>query len=207
MMELAEARTERRYLSCAETAKLIRGALKKAHPGVKFSVRSDTYAGGASIRVRWTDGPTVDAVEKVAKPYSGAAFDGMIDLKVYADHWLMPDGSVTIARREGTTGSLPEVIGDPVGPTAELVSLGADFVFCDRDLSPAVTEWIHEWVAASKGDGKPYDPNGEYEVVRMPEGSPMEFVPGGRSWGSDVSWRVSRHLTVKADGTFDWSGS
>ncbi len=53
------------YLSCAETAKIVRGALKAAFPGVRLSVRSDTYAGGASVDVRWTDGPNREAVESV----------------------------------------------------------------------------------------------------------------------------------------------
>jgi hypothetical protein len=49
--------SESQYLSCAETAKLVRKVLKTAFQGVKFSVRSDTYSGGASIDIRWTDGP------------------------------------------------------------------------------------------------------------------------------------------------------
>src|SRR3990167_7466408 len=102
---------EKTYLSCAETAKLVRTALRDAFPGVKFSVRSDTYAGGASIRVRWTDGPTSDAVERVAGVFAGADFDGMVDLKVYAEHWLHPDGRVTIASRPATNGSFSEIIG------------------------------------------------------------------------------------------------
>lgn len=40
-----------KYLSCAETAKLIRQALKEAFPDMKFGVRSKTYSGGASIDV------------------------------------------------------------------------------------------------------------------------------------------------------------
>ena len=40
-----------KYFTCAETAKLIRQSLKEAFPGVKFSVRSSTYSGGASIDV------------------------------------------------------------------------------------------------------------------------------------------------------------
>lgn len=35
-----------RYVSAKDTAVLIRGALKREFPGVKFSVRSETYAGG-----------------------------------------------------------------------------------------------------------------------------------------------------------------
>jgi len=82
------------YLSCAETAKLIRPALKRAFPGVKFSVRSSTYSMGASIDIYWTDGPLAADVDKVAKPYAGAGFDGMIDLKTYNSDWLYPDGHV-----------------------------------------------------------------------------------------------------------------
>lgn len=45
----------REYISCADTAKLIRQAIKEAFPGVKFSVRSSVYSGGASITVEWLD--------------------------------------------------------------------------------------------------------------------------------------------------------
>lgn len=104
--------TERRHLSCAETAKLVRQALKADFPGVKFSVRSHTYAGGASITAYWTDGPTAKDVErKTLSLYSGATFDGMVDLKEYHDSMLM----------------------GPNGP--EVVSFGADFVFSSREIS------------------------------------------------------------------------
>ena len=69
------------YLSCAETAKLVRAALKESFPGVKFSVKSSTYAGGASINVAYVDGPTAAQVEAVAKAFQGAYFDGMTDYK------------------------------------------------------------------------------------------------------------------------------
>jgi hypothetical protein len=48
------------YLSCAETAKLVRAALKESFPGVKFSVKSSTYAGGASIMLPTLTAPTLD---------------------------------------------------------------------------------------------------------------------------------------------------
>jgi len=31
--------------------------LKESFPGIKFSVKSSTYSMGASIRIRWLDGP------------------------------------------------------------------------------------------------------------------------------------------------------
>ena len=124
-----------RYLTCAETAKLVRKALKHKFPGVKFSVRSSTYSGGASIRVGWVDGPISKDVERIAGSFSGADFDGMVDLKTYSQHWLNPDGSVTTAHAGGGGSTIPEYIGSPLHPRAELVSFGADYVFSQRTIS------------------------------------------------------------------------
>lgn len=112
--------TSRQYLSVVETAKLLRAALNKAFPGVKFSVRSESYAGGASINVSYVDGPFEPAVKVVTDLYSGATFDGMIDLKSYHD-------------------SLVTFEGDEL-PT--LVHFGADFIFVRREISPAYLEQL-----------------------------------------------------------------
>jgi hypothetical protein len=80
--------TETNYLSCAETAKLVRAALKESFPGVKFAVRSSTYSGGASIDIKWTDGPTAAQVESVTDQFEGSYFDGMIDYKGSRHHYL-----------------------------------------------------------------------------------------------------------------------
>lgn len=74
------------YLSCAETAKLVRQCLKEAFPSIKFSVRSSTYSGGASIDICWTDGPNSRQVEELVANFKGSYFDGSIDYKgsVYA---------------------------------------------------------------------------------------------------------------------------
>lgn len=112
--------SERKYITCADTAKLLRSALKAQYPSVKFSVRSHTYSGGASIRVNWIDGPYIKEVEKIAKRYEGASFDGQIDLKEYHDDLVYFEGDTE--------------------PT--LVHYGADYVFTDRDLSPAYVELL-----------------------------------------------------------------
>jgi hypothetical protein len=142
---------ETKYLSCAETAKLIRAALKKAFPGVKFSVRSSTYSMGASIDVGWTDGPCAKAVEAVTGCYAGANFDGMIDLKNTFTSWLMPDGSACVASDSGTTGSMgtiPPTRNWMPDPEAKLVHFGANFVFCQRKHSPALVNRVRERLAA-----------------------------------------------------------
>ncbi len=69
------------YISAVDTAKLVRKDLKAAFPGIKFSVRTDTYSMGASIDIHWQDGPTADEVQKVVARYEGSRFDGMTDYK------------------------------------------------------------------------------------------------------------------------------
>jgi hypothetical protein len=98
------------YLSAAETAKLVRKALSEAFPGVKFSVRSKSYSGGASINVGWIDGPNSKQVEAVAKRFEGSHFDSMIDLKSSL--------STTFEGRP--------------------VHFAADYVFCNREFSDAL---------------------------------------------------------------------
>jgi hypothetical protein len=75
-----------KYLTCAETAALVRQSLKEAFARVKFTVRSKTYSGGASLSIGWTDGPNVAQVEAVVMRFKGSYFDGGIDYKgtVYA---------------------------------------------------------------------------------------------------------------------------
>src|SRR5882672_5529511 len=61
------------YISVTDTAKMMRKALKEAFPGIKFSVKSDKYAGGASIDVHWIDGPSVAMVDSLQTRF-GADF-------------------------------------------------------------------------------------------------------------------------------------
>lgn len=101
-----------KYLSCAETAVLVRAALKEAFPGVKFSVRSSTYSMGASIYIRWTDGPNAAQVEAVANVFKGSYFDGGIDFRGSIYHML--DGAP--------------------------VHFGADSLHCSREFSDAAVQ-------------------------------------------------------------------
>ncbi len=114
---------DKTYLSCAETAKLLRAELKVKFPKQKFSVRSDTYAGGASIRVHWTDGVALDKVDPVAKKFAGATFDGMIDLKEYHDSIY----------------------------NGKTVHFGADFIFTERKISDDVNVSVAKGICKDYG--------------------------------------------------------
>lgn len=123
-------------VSCTEAAVCLRVVLAREFPSVKFSVRSDRC-----IRVSWTDGPSSTEVEAIARNYAGQGFDGMIDLRYNISRWLSRDGSMSLAHDTGTVGSAgvhSEAIGSAHAPDAVLVSVGSDFVFCEREISEPV---------------------------------------------------------------------
>jgi len=113
VVESYEGPAEVRRLSTAETARLVRTALRAAFPAVKFSVRSSSYSMGSSVDVSWTDGPLSAAVDEVVRAYAGAGFDAMQDMKTCRGPVQITDGRGRVQR----------------------VRLGADFVHTHRRIS------------------------------------------------------------------------
>lgn len=105
-------------ISGKDTSKLIKTTLSSRFPGVKFSVRYHSYAGGSSINIYWTDGPTTQEVDEARAGFEGADFDGMTDMKSYNESVLM---------------NLPEALNPSGGPA--LVDFRPDFIFTNRELS------------------------------------------------------------------------
>jgi len=131
---VAEAKTN--YLTVTETAKLVRRALAKHFPNIKFSVRSKSYSGGASIDVDWTDGVRAKEVDAIIKGFEGRSFDGMNDLASNQDSWLLPDGTADLAYRpDSYGGSIPGFVSDAPHPNAKMVHFGANYVFSNRHIS------------------------------------------------------------------------
>lgn len=73
-------------LNSKSCAALIRRMLKDKFPGIKFSVRHSTYAGGSSVDVRYTNGPAYRLVDDLLNPLRGKGFDGMTDCQTYSNH-------------------------------------------------------------------------------------------------------------------------
>lgn len=61
----------------------LRLELRRAFPGVKFSVTSSSFSGGNSVSVRWEDGPTPKAVEAITQRYEAGTFNGWDDSYTY----------------------------------------------------------------------------------------------------------------------------
>lgn len=67
----------------AQVAKVIKQELKKHWPTVKFSAKSEYYAGGNSVHVSWNYGPTSRQVAQIIDKYQHGHFDGMTDMYEY----------------------------------------------------------------------------------------------------------------------------
>ena len=65
--------------------KNIRAELKLCFPGVKFSIKSDSFAGGDSIDVHWVDGPIYTQVVDIISKYQYGSFNSMEDMYEYTN--------------------------------------------------------------------------------------------------------------------------
>jgi len=72
----SESKKSRHALAAAN----IRKELKHYWPKTQFSVTSESYTGGSSIRVKWIDGATKAEVEKIVYKYQYGSFNSMEDI-------------------------------------------------------------------------------------------------------------------------------
>lgn len=64
-------------------AQAIKQELVKEFKDVKFSCTYETYAGGDAVRIWWTNWPTEEQVDRIARKYQAGNFDGMRDIYEY----------------------------------------------------------------------------------------------------------------------------
>jgi hypothetical protein len=110
-----------------ESAKLVRGELRRRWPGTKFSVRMETYSMGGHITIRWTDGPATREVDAVAEAYSSSRFNSMDDSSYVVQSWLFKDGRAELA---GYDEPAPE-------EGAERVRFSGSKPHTSREITPA----------------------------------------------------------------------
>lgn len=181
----------KRYIDVAESAKMIRTLLKSKFPGVKFSVKSSRYAGGASIRIEWSNGPTDKQVRGFTDPFAGAGFDGMIDMQYYKTAYLLPDGTVTFGRSQGTTASRGSDPGynEPLPEGAVEVSFGSDYVHTTRNYTEEFVRPIVEEYKKTHSDGK------QVQFTQTPYGPRIDIVP----WDANIRHRLDRWIAEKPE--------
>lgn len=148
-----------KWIDVRETAKLVRAVLRESFPGMKFRVRISRYAGGCSMRVAWTDGPTVALVEELIGPFEGRGFDGMQDLSYFVDSTL--DG--------------------------EPVNFGGAYLFCERELSDDLIQRSID-AQIARGYALPDAPWAAPTVENFRAGRLLSSYPAGSGFGSGFAW-------------------
>jgi hypothetical protein len=80
----------------AQCAKDIKSILSRRFPNTRFYIKSSNFAGGNSVDIDWSFGPTVKSVEEVTKGRQHGYFNGMDDCYYYTSPQLevTKDGEV-----------------------------------------------------------------------------------------------------------------
>lgn len=105
----------------AYTASIIKKELKAKYPGVKFSVRSESYTGGDSLRVKYAVNettPKVNEIKALCAKYEAGHFDGMTDMYNYTNRtsgptvkYLFIDAEVTNEQRQSIKEEIKQTYG------------------------------------------------------------------------------------------------
>lgn len=111
----------RDYLTIDESIKMLKDALRRNFPGVKFSVRRGRGTGYSTVRVTWDGGPSASKVDRVAQRFHGRDFDGMTDSSSYPS----------------------ALLADAQGNVRE-VSFGIGFLFTERNLPEGTRDAVSE---------------------------------------------------------------
>ena len=130
-----------------EAAKLIRKTLKRNFPGIKFSVRTNSYSMGSHVSIEWTDGPTERAVDAVVAPFYGVGFNSMDDSTFYTSTTMSnDDGTVEEVRFSGSRPSCCRNISDAValelGAELAVVASSAVYVVKGEDREYTAEEMV-----------------------------------------------------------------
>ena len=102
-MTAMQITTER--VSPADTAKLIRKALKEAFPSTKFRVR---LSRGNATYVDWTDGPMRSQVCEITDEFTSQGFDASTDMRTYNDSRLYANADGSYTERRYSSGLMIE---------------------------------------------------------------------------------------------------
>lgn len=143
-------------------AKNLRVELKRAFPGVAFSVRTKSYSGGNNVTVAWTDGPNTAQVQPIADKYAGGHFDGMTDSYEY--------------KRSPWT----EVFGE------------ARYTFCERRHSAAAVASAIRTVSARYHYDGIAPPSVEDWQMGRANGSPIRNATHHDDWQSLISRELQK---------------
>ena len=98
----------------------IRKELKKEFPDIKFTIKSQSYSGGNSVRISWFDGPPSVVVREFTDKYQYGNFNGMEDIYEYSNNrtdlphqvkYVFASSEISPARYEAVKNQIAEAYG------------------------------------------------------------------------------------------------
>jgi hypothetical protein len=127
------------WIPTKDVAKLVRAELKRnwdgGKGGWKYSVRSDSYAGGSAVRITVPKNFSQEAEQALRQEFhswGSAGFDGMTDSSYSKSHRLCPKHGVSYSYVGSYFGHNEERFS-PCCEHAEDVHLGASYVTVSRE--------------------------------------------------------------------------
>jgi hypothetical protein len=163
----------------AQTAKLVRAALKTAFPPIKFFVTSRPR----SVKVCWVDGPSGESVCDVVEPFSWKRYDGRIASEYTIDAWIK-NGRIVGHRCVGAISSRGRV--DPYG--LEAPELGCELVNFGTWVS------ISHIMSATQARKAAAQVSAYFSV-------PMPIIEEVDNWRPGMrAWRIDDKHDTKANG-------
>ena len=131
-----QAQTPRNYAPAPESLKLLKATLRKAFPATKFSTHLHRGTAYGYASVSWTDGPSVELVDRVVSPFEGSHFNGMEDIEEYT-RALLPDGRESGLRGVSTSRT--------ISPAFARRLLAQVVAYYKPDDAPEVIEKVSGW--------------------------------------------------------------
>lgn len=166
------------WLNPKETAAHIRRILKAAFPATKFSVITERGSMVSSVRIGYTDGPTVKRVEALVNGFEAGSFDGMTDSYNYdRDCAVMIDG---VAYRPGCRYVF---VNRELSPRAVLLAMSAVMNYGWAWASPELEAKAHALLENLKA-------NPTQEAVNALHRDGWNLYPGDSG-----NWQQGRNLT------------
>lgn len=126
----------------ALAAKAIRKELKQKYPNTKFSVRSESFAGGNAVRVEWTEGEQTQEIDAIVGKYQYGSFDGMTDSYNYTNRieeipqvkWVTTDRKIRPQTVAKSIDKINENFGLNINYEIKKYSFGdGDFIVIEDD--------------------------------------------------------------------------
>lgn len=198
----------------ATCASAIKAELKAAFPSIKFSVKSEIFAGGDAVRISYEDGVSTSKIEAIVKKYQYGHFNGMEDIYENSNvNKFLPQVKFVPVSRKMSTDTKLQIMGE-IGISVENYTdynnekgeynsalVYREFVKREFGIEPTVenTETqpveTNEWLEQKEL----HDKAAKILVIMGYEATVAHIAKGLQYWRVDVNAKFQKCLELEND--------